>query len=210
MIALHETEQIDSVELIPVALGSGRVPDGDLLAANPLGKIPVLVLGDGRTLFDSPVIVEYLDEHHRQTKLFPSEKQARLEQLRWLALGDGLCEILLHLFRERGGMDQGQLLELAANSGLRVRSSVAWLERDAERLASLPFGIGQIAILCAIGQMDRRFPESNWRAVSPQLARWFEMTAQRPSFLATRPPDSTSASNQTFGISLYPPTSPGD
>lgn len=184
MIVLHETGLADRVECVRTVVAFTRPPPPGLLADNPLGKIPALVLDDGRTLFDSRVICEYLDGLHDGPRLFPAEPEARFRQLRWLALGDGLTDILLLWRTERLRRAAADPAVLAAFEA-KVRACFAALDAEAEDLAAARFGIGHIAVACALGQMDFRFQGSGWPAAHPGLAGWHAVVRDRPSVAST-------------------------
>jgi glutathione S-transferase len=183
MIVLHETGQLDRVERVRTVVAVGAPPGPDILDDNPLGKIPALVLDDGRCLFDSRVICEYLDTRHVGQRLLPDDGEARLTHLRWQALGDGVTDILLLMRTEYlRAQPDATILE-----GFRRKlfASFGRLEAEAEQLVATPFGLGQISILCAIGQLDFRYAGSNWQAAYPALAGWYDAYSQRDSVKAT-------------------------
>lgn len=187
MIVLHETGQIDRVDCVRTIVGFLRPPQADILDDNPLGKIPALVLDDGRCIFDSRVICEYLDAAHSGERLLPAEGAARIAHLRWQAFGDGITDILLLLRIEylREHADPGILLGFKS----KLSASFKRLELEAKELASTAFGLGQISIVCAIGQLDFRYSQSNWRAAFPALADWHSACSERASVKATAPID---------------------
>ncbi|MEQ8395840.1 glutathione S-transferase family protein [Thalassobaculum sp.] len=193
MIVLHEAGLVDRVECVRSVVAFAAPPNPDVLADNPLGKIPALVLDDGTTLFDSRVICEYLDSLDDGPKLFPTDPVERFRQLRWLALADGLTDILLLWRNERLRKGGGDVVILAAFE-TKVRACFADLEANAEMLASSRFGIGQAAVVCALGQMDFRFRDSRWEAAYPRLAAWYADIQTRPSIAATAVQDDTAPS----------------
>lgn len=184
MIALHETGLLARVECVRTIVAFTQPPPPELLRDNPLGKIPTLLLDDGTALFDSRVICEYLDGLHDGPRMFPTAPAERLRQLRWLALGDGLTDILLLWRTERLRRDRADPVVLAAFEA-KVRAVFAALEAEAEDLAAAAFGIGHAAIACALGQMDFRFRDSGWEAMHPRLAAWHAGVRARPSVAAT-------------------------
>lgn len=164
-----------------------RVPD-----FNPLGKIPVLVLDDDTVLFDSRVIVEYLDNTAPNSKLMPAPNRERIEVKRWEALADGIC-------------DAAALAVLEAKRPAKERSA-AWIARQrgkvdrglafmAEELADRTwcmgthFSLADVAAGVALGYLDFRFPGIDWRLAHPNLARLMDKLSQRPSFADTVPHD---------------------
>jgi glutathione S-transferase len=184
MIVLHETGLLARVECVRSVVAFSAAPNETVLKDNPLGKIPTLVLDDGTALFDSRVICEYLDSLHDGEKLFPSEGAMRFRQLRWLAFADGLTDLLLLSRIERMRPDGPYDVHVNAFE-VKMRASFAALKKEAVSLAESPFGIGQIAMVCALGQMDLRFRGSNWEAAHPALYDWYRKMQARPSVEAT-------------------------
>lgn len=182
MIVLHETNQLDAVKLIRSPVAMAAVPNPDVLADNPLGKIPTLVLDDGTALFDSRVICGFLSK--RAAKLLPMETGDRLLQARWEALGDGMTDILLLWRIERMREEKADPVICAAFE-TKIRATVARLEGEAPALAAAPLGLGHIAIFCAFGQLEFRWPGTRWREAFPRLAAWFAGLEARPAFAAT-------------------------
>ncbi|MDM7947920.1 MAG: glutathione S-transferase [Oceanibaculum nanhaiense] len=159
-----------------------------LYADNPIGKVPALTTDDGMTLFDSPVICEYLDAEHAGGTFYPAKGKARWVALRQHAIADGLLDAAL-LARYEGFMRPQELrwdAWLAGQKG-KVASALDMLEKEAADLDG-PITIGQIAVGCALGYMDFRFADDNWRGSRPKLAKWYEGFAARPSMQATVPP----------------------
>lgn len=184
MILLHETGLAGSVECVRSVVAMSAPPNPQVLRDNPLGKIPTLVLDDGIALFDSRVICEYLDTLQNGPKFFPASGKERFRQLRWLALGDGLTDTLLLWRNERTRPSGPYDVHLSAFEQ-KTRACFAVLEAEADEIATAPFGVGQMAIICALGQMDFRFRGSGWEAAHPKLARWYQVIQSRPSVAAT-------------------------
>jgi glutathione S-transferase len=185
MICAHELGLVNRLELVR-SVAAMLKPNAPLMRDNPLSKIPTLLLGDGRTLFDSVVICEYLDELGQGT-LFPRRGDARWQALRWHALGDGLLDALILWRNERERA--APLQPLLEAFELKTRAALALLESEVDALAAAPFGIGQVTIACALGYLDYRFDSIGWRALAPRLAAWQATVAQRPSLQATEPVD---------------------
>lgn len=185
MIMLHETGLLDKVERVRTVVAMAAPPNPALLPDNPIGKIPTLVLDDGTALADSRVICEYLDGLHGGPKLFPQERERRFRHLRWQALADGLTDVLLLWRNERIRPEGTQHPEIVAAFETKVRHAFAMFDREAGALTAEPFGIGHVALVCTLGQMDFRFGDSEWRRGSPNLARWYEGISARPSVAAT-------------------------
>jgi glutathione S-transferase len=158
---------------------------------NPLGKVPVFVLDDGTTLFDSRVIVDYLDTMSPVSRLIPEPNRQRIVVKRWEALADGICDaavaIVLEnkratrqqskdwLDRQRRKVDLG-LKELASELGDKT-----WCNGEAYSLADIATG-------CALGYLDLRHAAIDWRAAYPNLVKLAVRLAKRPSFAETAPP----------------------
>jgi glutathione S-transferase len=161
--------------------------------SNPLGKVPCLVMEGGEALFDSRVIVEYLDTLSPVGKLIPAVGRERAEVKTWEALADGVLDALI-------------LARLEANWAGRSKAqrSQAWIDRQqgkvqaslkamSQGLGDKPFCAGiylslaDVAVGCALGYLDFRFPEIDWRTPHPNLAKLQEKLMQRPSFVETKP-----------------------
>lgn len=161
--------------------------DEELRKINPLKKIPILVLDDGSSLFDSRVICEYLNEMGGG-KFFPGMTVWRPTSGRWKALGlqalaDGVMDAAVACRYETVGEDKRNPDHIRRYMAT-VNAGVDTLERVT--LAETPT-IGEIATACALGYLDFRYPELQWRETHPKLAAWFEKFAQYPSMLATVP-----------------------
>jgi glutathione S-transferase len=162
-------------------------------AANPLGKVPCLVMEGGEAVFDSRVIVEYCDMLSPVARLIPANGRERAEVRTWEALADGVLDaaILARLEQTWPGRSEAQ-------------RSPPWVERQmgkidaalaamSKGLADKPFCAGihmslaDIAVGCALGYLDYRFAQIDWRGAHPNLARLAEKLAQRPSFIETLP-----------------------
>jgi glutathione S-transferase len=186
MIAAHERGLVDRIVCVRTVAAMTK-PHAELMHDNPLSKIPTLVLDDGRVLYDSPVICEYLDGVGDAPKLFPAEPAARFEALRRQALGDGFLDMLVTLRNERERAHPSDVH--MTSTAVRTAAVLQSLEREAEALGAAPFGVGHIAIGCALSYLDFRFAEDNWRKDHPRIARWHATFTARPSVQATEPVD---------------------
>ena len=155
---------------------------------NPLGKIPALLLEDGTVLFDSRVILDYLDYRAGGGRIVPSDAGARFAALRLQALADGLMDASVLLVYE-GRFRPAERHEpkwLDHQSG-KIARALAALEATPPALSTTP-DVGQIALACALGYRDFRF-EGTWRREHPRLVAWLDRFAARvPAFAATAPP----------------------
>jgi len=166
-------------------------PDSKVPLFNPLGKIPVLVCDDGRAIYDSSVIVEYLDGVIEAPRLIPGNFADRIEVRRWEALGDGIADATV-----------------AISHNLRKpeaeREAQAWYERQRDKitrgLATMEqdlgdrsfchgdrFTLADIAAGFALGYLDQVLSDINWRKSSPRLSNLAERLAKRDSFASTLP-----------------------
>ena len=161
--------------------------------SNPLGKVPCLIMEGGEAVFDSRVIVEYLDTLSPVGKLIPSGGRERAEVKTWEALADGLLDasILARLEAVWAGRTDGQ-------------RSQAWIDRQMDKvqqslqamsggLADKPFcsgihlSLSDIAVGCAVGYLDFRFPQIDWRTPYPNLHKLYDKLSQRQSFIDSQP-----------------------
>lgn len=160
--------------------------DPALLPVNPLSKVPSLITDDGMSLYDSPVICEYLDSQGSAPNLFPAPGPARWKALTQQALADGILDATQPRRREIAlPQDEGRQSYIALQQG-KVSRSLDVLEKEADSLGDLTT-IGEIAIGCALGYLDFRFPEEPWRAAHPRLAAWFEAASKLPPLARTVP-----------------------
>jgi len=165
-----------------------------ITASNPLGKVPCLVMEGGEAVFDSRVIVEYLDTLSPVGKLIPTQGRERAEVKTWEALADGL-------------VDAAILARLEATWGGRTakQRSDAWIDRQMGKIdatlkamstglgdkafcSGIHFSLSDIAVGCALGYLDLRFTQINWREMYPNLTRLQDKLMQRASFAETIPP----------------------
>lgn len=160
-------------------------------AYNPLGKIPVLVLDDDTTIFDSRVIVEYLDNASPVTKLLPEDTRHRIQTRRWEALADGCTDATVAIVMERRRPAQFQYGEWLARQQDKIdRCLQAMSEELAHRnwCCGDFFNLSDIAVGCCLGFLDLRLPDSGWRESYPNLAKLADKLARRTSFKDTVPP----------------------
>ncbi len=159
---------------------------------NPLGKVPALVLDDDTVLFDSRVIVEYLDNVTPNNKLMPAPNRERTLVKRWEALADGICDAAALAFLEGKRPAKLQDKSWVARQRTKITQS---LEFMSEELGENAFCMGthlslaDLAVACALGYLAFRFPDIEWQEAHPNLARLYEKLMQRPSFAETVPKD---------------------
>jgi len=161
-------------------------PSAAVVADNPLGKIPCLVLDDGTSLYDSRVICEHLDSLHGGALLFPAAGPERWHALALQALGDGMLDAAVGTRYETFLRPEAHRWpDWITNQKLKVTRSLDRLEREIAGLGGLT--IGTITIACALGYLDFRFADDRWRDGRAALAGWYERMAARPSLVATVP-----------------------
>lgn len=168
-------------------------PETQITTSNPLGKVPCLVMEGGEAVFDSRVIVEYLDTLSPVGKLIPTQGRERAEVKTWEALADGLLDAAI-LGR----------LESTWSGRSEAQRSNAWIDRQMSKIeaslksmsqglgdkpfcSGIHFSLSDVAVGCALGYLDFRFPVIDWRTPYPNLSRLAEKLNQRPSFVDTKP-----------------------
>ncbi len=168
--------------------------DTSIAASNPLGKVPCLVMEGGEAVFDSRVIVEYLDTLSPVGKLIPSSGRERAEVKTWEALADGLLDAALLARLEQGGFAGRTEAERSQVWTDRQLAKVhAAIRAIAKGLGDKPFcsgihlSLSDIAVGCALLWLEFRFPDIGWRAEHANLARLADKLSLRPSFADTRP-----------------------
>jgi len=166
-------------------------PDSPIHQVNPLGKVPCLIMDDGGAVFDSRVIVEYLDNLTPVHRLIPPAGRARVEVKCWEALADGLLDAALLLRMEQTQRDESQRSpKWIARQMAKVEGALAAMSSG---LADKPwccdgkYTLADIAVGCALGYLDFRFSNMGWRAQHANLARHAEKLFARASFVDTTP-----------------------
>lgn len=166
-------------------------PDTTISDYNPLGKVPCLVMEDGKILYDSSVIVDYLDTMTPVGKLLPTSGRERADTKCWEALADGVLDaaILVRLEETKRPSKQRsrewtehQMKKV--HSGLRAMSAGLG---EKSFCCGTSYSLADIAVGCSLGWLSFRFPEIDWRSEYPNLARMFDKLSERPSFKETVP-----------------------
>ncbi len=166
------------------------VEDRELERDNPLGKVPVLITDDNLTLYDSPVICEYLDTVYGGGNLIPHSGLERWQVLRLQALSDGILDASVLCFLELKRAE-----ELRSDDWLTLQRNT--IQRGLDALESEvtawegALNLGQIAAGCALAYMDLRFADEDWRPQRSALSAWFEQFSARTSVASTKPPQPT-------------------
>lgn len=171
--------------LIELVVVNPRDAESGLREHNPLSRIPALVTDDDIALFDSPVIIEYLDHANPGRKLIPPPGPARWETLVRAALGDGLMDASVPRRQESVRPKNEQSPEFLERMRLDTARTLNKLETMTDALRTVD--VGSIAVAAALGYLDYRFPEDRWRDNRPKLANWLEGFSTRRSWRETAP-----------------------
>jgi glutathione S-transferase len=158
---------------------------------NPLGKIPVLMLDDGTVIYDSRVIVEYLDTVSPVSRLIPEPNRQRIAVRRWEALADGICDAAIAIVREQKRPAKQQSKDWIDRHFRKIRLGVQVLAMELEDKTwcnGEGYSLADIATGCALGYLDLRHPAIDWRSEWPNLVKLTDRLAKRPSFAETAPP----------------------
>ena len=168
-------------------------PETNITESNPLGKVPCLVMEGGEAVFDSRVIVEYLDTLSPVGKLIPAQGRERAEVKTWEALADGLADAAL-----------AARMEVIYKGRPPEQQSQAWIDRQIGKIkavlkamsvglgdkpfcSGVHFSLSDVAVGCALGYLDFRFPQIDWRSSYPNLVRLQDKLTLRASFIDTAP-----------------------
>lgn len=173
----------DEIELQPT---NAWAADTDLPKDNPLSKVPSLVLDNGDTLYDSPVICEYLDSLHTGHKLFPEAGPDRWRQLKLQALADGITDAAVQI-RIEGHMrpEDKRWPGWIERQTAAINRGLDEVEREVGHFGV--FLIGPIAVVSTLGYLDFRKPVADWRVGRPHLAHWYSTVHNRRSVRDTEP-----------------------
>jgi glutathione S-transferase len=188
VIVANELHVASRIEFLRSVVTSA-VPNDEVMADNPLSKIPTLVLEDGRAVYDSPVICECLDRRFGTGCIVPSDAEARFDAMQRQALGDGVLDLLLAWRGEQMRPAEKRSQPHVESHAYRVRACLKHMQDMVVDAPPERFDIGDVAIGCALGYLDFRFGDFNWRDGMPELARWHARFESRPSVLAARVED---------------------
>ncbi|MEQ1519507.1 MAG: glutathione S-transferase family protein [Usitatibacteraceae bacterium] len=169
---------------------SAGAPRAATNVANPLTKVPVLVLDDGTALYDSRVIVEYLDGITPVSRLIPDDGRERALVKRTEALGDGITDAGIAVFLERKREATMQSPDWIARQLGKVDAGIAAAGRelgDRDYFHGLSLTLGDISLACSLLWLEFRLPEIQWRATHPNLKKWISRLEATPSFADTKP-----------------------
>ena len=166
-------------------------PDCPVKLYNPLGKVPVLVLPDNDSLYDSRVIAEYVDTLSPVSQLIPKTGRDRAAAKCWEALADGTLDAAIIIIKEQQRPQAQQSQEWIERQYGKIHAALKAREADLGNknfCMGVNFSLADVAVGCAVGYLDFRFPHLDWRTESPNLDRLYTKLSQRQSFQDTQPP----------------------
>lgn len=182
-VLVHEKGSADKVSYVPTTTMDNPA---ELLSANPLGRIPTLIMPNGRNVIESDVICAFLDDLLPGRKLIPAESAAHWDCLYRQGLGDGVMESAVRLIQEKNRPENERSLLWMSRWKDAIIRSVVTLEAGVKESAQEP-DLGDIAIACAFGYIDFRHKEIDWRSHAPRLAAWYAAISARASFMESNP-----------------------
>ncbi|MCM2459807.1 glutathione S-transferase [Pseudomonas sp. CG7] len=187
LVLLHETGQQDRVALQLSQLTPVK-PDRALIDDNPWSKIPALRLANGTVIHDSRVILDYLDHQHVGNPLIPRDGAARWRRLTLASLAAGIMDAAVMIRYETAlrtvEKHWDEWLDAQRD---KIRRALGLLEAEAIAELASHFDVASISVACALGYLDLRHPDLEWRKANPHLAQWFAEVSVRPSMVETVP-----------------------
>jgi glutathione S-transferase len=186
-VTAYEAGLWDELDFEQTGFISPVEPNSTVIQANPLGKIPTLILDDGTCLADSRVICEYFDSLQDGLKLFPEDKNERFKALTLQALGDGLLDAsVLIRYETLIRPENLKWSEWTNAQDSRVSRVLDHFNTQCDEFKD-KFNIGTITIAVCLGYLDFRFPDNDWRDGRDNLSNWFKESSNRESMKATIP-----------------------
>lgn len=187
LIVAHEIGIIGDIEVLDAAANVVK-PDHRIMESNPTGKIPTLLLDDGQVLFDSRVVCAYFDTLHGGKKLAPRSGTKRFSIMTLEALGDAIMDAAVaNRYETALRPEEFQWKPWSEGQMGKVVAGIDQLEQKWMPVMGRSPNMGSIAIAAALGYLDFRYPDFNWRRGHPKLTRWFKRFSQRASFIETAP-----------------------
>lgn len=157
---------------------------------NPLEKLPILILDDGTSVYESSFILQYLELKFPETPMLPDDIDGKIAARRLEVLCDGICDAVVLTFFERMRPEYAKSSEWLARQRRKIDGGLREMARligDRHFAVGDRFGLGDIAVGTVLGYLTIRFPDLDWRRLHPNLAMFSARIEQRPSFLATVP-----------------------
>jgi glutathione S-transferase len=180
LVVASETALRENIQLVTHSVHlAGHEPD--VMAVNPLNKLPTLVLDDGRVLFDSLVICEFLAWKASHDDLMPSDPEERFRVMTRHALANGLLDLAIMRLVEAAKPSERQWPEVVVACDIKMAAVLDSLEADHEALVAEGCTIATLAVAVALNYLDFRFAFLNWRKTRPRLGAWHGDFALRPS-----------------------------
>jgi glutathione S-transferase len=178
----------DKIEIIDLMSPSGAfVPTDEFKKANPLAKIPAMVLDNGEAVVDSPVICEYVDSKSVKGSAYPKDEDAYFLQKKFEAIADGCMDAAVLRRYESLRPIEKQSADFDAKQKEKMTLSFQYFESMVSTLGTEVFYIGEISIVSMIGYIDVRFAAENWLSTTPNLKKWYDQVSQNPLFTRTAP-----------------------
>lgn len=166
-------------------------PDTKIQDSNPLGKVPCLITEDGGSLFDSRVIVEYLDTLSPVGRLIPQGGRERAAVKCWEALADGTVDACISIFLENKRPEAQRSADWLDRQYGKIHAALDAMETSLGELSfcmGINYSLADIATGCALGYLDLRFAHIDWRSNHPNLDRLYKKLSAKPAFIETAPP----------------------
>ena len=183
LILAHELGIADKIKLMPI---NPRTDTERLVPLNPLSKIPALITDGGETIYDSPVICEYLDAEFGKNRFIPAAGAARWQVLTVAALADGILDAAILVRNERLRKAEQQSPEWTAWQMKRVNTGLDRLEQMIEGFGDA-VDLRHAAVASTLGYLILRMPDDGLLKTRPKLTNWYKANSQRPSFQKTEP-----------------------
>lgn len=177
----------DKIEIIDLMASGTFAPTDEFKKANPLAKIPTVILDNGEAIVDSPVICEYLDSKSVKGSIYPKDEDHYFLQKKFEAIADGCMDAAVLRRYESLRPIQQQSSEFDGKQKEKIALSFQYFESVVSKLGTEEFYIGEISVISMIGYVDYRFPQENWLANTPNLKKWYDKVRQKPLFVQTAP-----------------------
>lgn len=166
-------------------------PDTKIQTFNPIGKVPCLLVEDDDAIYDSRVIVEYLDTLSPVSRLIPQAGRERTDVKCWEALADGLLDAAVMIIKEKQRPAEQISHDWIERQVGKVNAALAAMSKglgDQSFCTGINYSLADVTVGCALGYLDFRFADIDWRATYPNLAQFYAKVSARPSFADSQPP----------------------
>lgn len=166
-------------------------PDTKIQTFNPIGKVPCLLVEDEDAIYDSRVIVEYLDTLSPVSRLIPQAGRERTDVKCWEALADGLLDAAVMIIKEKQRPAEQISHDWIERQVGKVNAALAAMSKglgDQSFCTGINYSLADVTVGCALGYLDFRFADIDWRTTYPNLAQFYAKVSARPSFADSQPP----------------------